>query len=108
MRIIHVILLCGTLTGNSAIFLLAYKVHKECGESAETFLKLPAAVKAIIGGTFTLQNKFNKGYLYYAKRCVARHHYHCVDVLTKIISPGEFKALDINGDEWGRYVLKPL
>jgi len=63
-------------------------------------------VRKVLKGGFTLQNKFNKGYLYYAKKCVARHYFHCLDVLTKRAEVDEVKTLEKGSDEWRRYHWK--
>jgi hypothetical protein len=86
------------------IFTLAYYIKQSCGQNSDLFHKLPTAVRSVLADFFTLQNKSNKGYLYYAKRCVARHYYYCLDVLTKWIEKEEMDALE--SEERRRYHWK--
>ncbi|OXA59520.1 uncharacterized protein LOC110843897 isoform X2 [Folsomia candida] len=87
--------------GHPYIFPVAIAVRKSCPHLSTDLL--PSTLTTMLGGSFLLQNKLNRGYLYYAKRCVARHYYHCLDVLTKRVPSDEFDALEERSDEWGRY-----
>jgi len=81
---------------NDVIFTLAHYVKKACGSNSPLFKSLPKAVRYVMAGkSFTLQNKETNGYLYYAKRCVARHYYYCLDVLTKRIERHELNNLEM-------------
>src|SRR3954462_5272555 len=86
----------------SQIFQIGHKIEKACGSSSEAWGKLPSTVHSVLKGTFTLQNRFNKGYLYYTKKCVAKHYYHCLDVVTRRLGHDEFASMEVGGDEWRR------
>lgn len=55
---------------NTAVFTLGHHVKKSCGRDSALYKSLPGAVQSVFADFFTLQNKHNKGYLYYAKRYV--------------------------------------
>ncbi|CAL8113930.1 unnamed protein product [Orchesella dallaii] len=91
---------------NTAIFTLGHYAKKSCGLDSTLYKSLPSAVQSVFSDFFTLQNKHNKGYLYYAKRCVAKHYYYCLDVLTKKIDPYILDGLAEDSEEKKRFHWK--
>lgn len=91
---------------NTAVFTLGHYIKKSCGRDSALYKSLPIAVQSVFSDFFTLQNKHNKGYLYYAKRCIAKHYFHCLDVLTKRIDPYVLDGLADDSEEKKRYLWK--